>query len=237
VLVNVWDAMSARVVASAPGCRALATASHAVAESHGYPDGEKVPIESVVATCAAVVDAAGDLPVTADLEAGYGDVRSTVAAALSVGVVGCNLEDRCSPRPSAVARVSEALEAGDQEGVPVVVNARTDVFLRASDHGAVLDEAISRGRAYLEAGAACFFAIGVSDPEIIRTLVAEVGAVSVFASVRSPSLDELQALGVQRVSFGPGPAGLAMAALARGAEQLLAHAPYPSDLPFRPPSP
>jgi 2-methylisocitrate lyase-like PEP mutase family enzyme len=118
--------------------------------------------------------------------------------------------------------------------VPVVVNARTDVFLATRDHASVLDDAIARGRAYLEAGATCFFAIGVGDPEIIRALVSEVGAVSVFASPRSPSLDELQALGVQRVSFGPGPMGLAMAALRDAAGTLLEHGPYPPDLAFRP---
>lgn len=237
VLVNVWDAASARVVASRPGTTAIATASWAVAAAHGFADHEEIPLDLVLASLRRIVEAAGDLPVTADLEAGYGDARATVAAALEAGAVGCNLEDRREPLGDAVARIEAAVAAGDDAGVPVVVNARTDVFLRPGDPRDVLDDALARGRAYLDAGAACFFAIGLGDRECIRTLVEELGAVSVFASPRSPSLRELAGLGVQRVSFGPGPFGAALAALARTADALHELGEVPADLAFRPPPP
>ena len=237
VLVNVWDAASARVVAAQPGCTALATASHAIADAHGFPDHEAIPVDLMIAACARVVAAAPALPVTADLEAGYGDVRATITAALEAGVVGCNLEDRAEPVDVAAARVEEAVAAGRDFGVELVVNARTDVFLQTRDHASVMDDAIARGRAYLQAGADVVFAIGLSDRELIRTLVEELGPVSVFAWPRSPSLDVLQDLGVQRVSIGPGGMGLALAALGREAERLLGHGSYPPDLVFRPPPP
>ena len=227
ILVNVWDVASARTVAAQPGCQALATASWAIAAAHGYPDHEQIPVELMLATVERVA-AATDLPVTADLEAGYGDVEQTLRRALDAGAVGCNLEDECRPLDEATERVRAAAATG------LVVNARTDVFLRERDHAKVLDDALERGRAYLDAGAECFFAIGVSDPEIIRRLVAELGCVSVFASPRSPSLAELAALGVARISFGPGPLGVATAALARAANQLLDRGVYPDDLGHRP---
>jgi 2-methylisocitrate lyase-like PEP mutase family enzyme len=237
VLVNVWDAASARVVAAQPGCQALATASHAIAEAHGHRDGEQIPVDLMLAACRRIAAAAPELPVTADLEAGYGDVRATITGALEAGIVGCNLEDRCEPIDTAAARVEEAVAAGRDFGVPLVVNARTDVFLAAERHADVMDDAIARGRAFLEAGADVVFAVGVSDRELIRTLVEELGAVSVFASPRSPPLDVLESLGVQRASTGPGPMGIALAQLGREAASLLAHGPYPADLVFRPPPP
>jgi 2-methylisocitrate lyase-like PEP mutase family enzyme len=237
VLVNVWDAASARVVAAQPGCHALATASHSIAEAHGYEDGENIPVELMLAMCGRIAAAVPELPVSADLEAGYGDVRATMTAALQAGIVGCNLEDKVAPVGDAAARVEEAVAAGRDYGVPLVVNARTDVFLTAAGPADVVDDAIARGRAYLEAGGDVFFVPGLSDREIIRTLVEEVGPVSVFASPRSPSLDVLQELGVQRASTGPGPMGIALAQLGREAESLFAHGPYSPDLVFRPPAP
>ena len=235
VLVNVWDAATARVVAAQPGCQALATASHSIAEAHGYQDGENIPVDLMIAVCGRIAAAVPEMPVTADLEAGYGDVRATMTAALQAGIVGCNLEDQVRPIGEAAARVEEAVAAGRDYGVPLVVNARTDVFLGAPVAADVLDDAIARGRAYLEAGADVFFAPGLSDRELIRTLVQEVGPVSVFASPRSPSLDILQDLGVQRASTGPGPMGIALAQLGREAASLLGHGPYSPDLVFRVP--
>lgn len=233
VLVNVWDAASARVVAAQPGCRALATASHAIAAAHGVADGDLDP-QLMLAACERIAKAVPDTPVTADLEAGYDDPYATIRHALEAGIVGCNLEDRNDPLDEAVRRIEAAASAGADYGVPLVINARTDVFLRTKDPREVADEAVERGRAYLEAGADVLFAIGLGDRDIIRRLVEEVGPVSVFASPRSPTLDELADLGVQRVSFGPGPMGIAYAALGREAASLLGHGPYPPDLVFRP---
>ena len=233
VLVNVWDAASAKVVGAQPGCRAIATASHSIAAAHGVDDGALEP-DLMLAACERIAAAVPDLPVTADLEAGYGDAYGTVRRALEAGIVGCNLEDRNDPVEEAAARIGAAQRAGSDYGVPLVINARTDVFLTTRDPSEVADEAVERGLAYLAAGADCFFAIGLADPEIIRRLVEEVGPVSVFAWPRAPSLTELQDLGVQRASFGPGPMGIAYAALGRDAAKLLEHGAYPPDLVYRP---
>ena len=227
ILVNVWDVASATTVAAQPGCEAPATASWAIAAAHGYPDHEEISVDLMLAAIERIA-AATDLPVTADLEGGYGDVAATVSRALDAGVVGCNLEDECRPLEESVERVRAAAQTG------MVVNARTDLFVRSRDHASVLDEAIERGRAYLGAGAECFFAIGVVDPGIIERLVAEVGAVSVFATPKSPPIPELARLGVRRISFGPGPLGIATAALGRAANRLLSGGVYPEDLGHRP---
>lgn len=244
VLVNVWDAASARTVASAPGCRAIATASWSIAAAHGVADGDLPPAEMLAAV--GRIAAAVDLPVTADLEDGYGDAAETVAAAIAAGAVGCNLEDGTGDpgaplRPAAehAARVAAARAAGEAAGVPLVVNARTDVFLAAAGRpGERLGAALERGRTYRAAGADCVFVPGVTDAPTIERLVREMGApVSVLATPQSPPLAELQRLGVARVSFGPGPMGVAMAALRRAAEALHAGGALPGDLAHRPPAP
>jgi 2-methylisocitrate lyase-like PEP mutase family enzyme len=237
VLVNAWDAVSARVVAAQPGCRAIATASWSVAAAHGYPDGEELPPDLLFSAIGIVADAV-DLPVTADLEAGYGMPGESARLAIEAGAVGCNLEDGIGaaglrPLGEAVDAVREVVAAGDETGVPLVVNARTDAFLAGVDDA--FDVAVERGRAYLDGGADCIFVPGVTDAATIRALVDAIGPVSVLATPRSPALDELAALGVRRVSFGPGPLGVAMAALGEAAAGLLAHGAYPAALTYRPP--
>jgi len=164
LLVNVWDVITARVVADIPGTKALATASHSVAAAHGYPDGEQIPRDLMI-TAVGRIAAAVDLPVTADLEAGYGDAGETVSRAIDVGIVGANLEDQLRPLPDAVIAVQAAVAAGERAGVPFVLNARTDAFLKAGekDPRVVLADAIERGRAYLDAGASTSFAPGKLD--------------------------------------------------------------------------
>jgi 2-methylisocitrate lyase-like PEP mutase family enzyme len=236
VLVNAWDAASARVVAAAPGCRAIATASWSIAAAHGFPDGEAISREAMLAAVATVAGAV-DLPVTADLERGYGDAGVTVAGAIEAGAAGCNLEDSTGtgglwPAEEHAAVVAAARAAGEVAGVPLVINARTDVFL---EDGGGVEEAIERGRAYLEAGADCIFVPGVRDASTLEALVAGMGGpVSVFGMPGGPALAELARIGVARVSYGPGPMGVAMAALARAAETLLAGGDPPPDLAFRP---
>jgi len=224
VLVNVWDVASARVVAGQPGCKAIATASAAIAASFGYPDGERIPLDLVLDMTARIV-AATDLPVSADLEAGYGDVATTIARTIAAGVVGANLEDQMRPLPEAVAAVQAAVNAAEREGVPLVLNARTDAFLLAGtrEPAEVVADAIARGRAFLDAGASCVFVPGRLDAPTITDLVDAFGhaKLSVLGLPGTPPPGELAALGVARVSYGPYPQRLALDALAGHAAALL----------------
>ncbi len=230
VLVNVWDAASAKIVAGLPGCRAIATASHSIAAAHGYPDGERIPLDEMI-TAIAQIAAAVDLPVTADLEAGYGDAGTTVRRAIGAGAVGGNIEDQMQPLADAVATVSAAVRAGHAEGVPFVLNARTDAFMLAGDRdkASVLADAIERGRAFLDAGASCVFVPGPLDAATVGVLVDGIGLrkVSVIGYPGSLPQQELAALGVARVSFGPYTQRLALAALADAGAGLLAGASLP----------
>jgi 2-methylisocitrate lyase-like PEP mutase family enzyme len=216
LLVNVWDVISAQVVAAAPGTRAIATASHSIAASYGYPDGEQIPRDLMIEAVGRIA-AAVDLPVTADLEAGYGDAGETVRRALDVGIVGANLEDQLKPLPDAVRAVEAVVAAGEAAGVPFVLNARTDAFLKAEgrDPEDVLADAIARGRAYLDAGAATFFVPGRLDEPTVTRLVEALGPqkVNVIGAPGSLPLDLLQRLGVARVSYGPWSQNVALTAL------------------------
>ena len=224
VLVNAWDVASARLVASLPGCRAVATASAAVSQSAGYPDGEVMPVDLVLANLARIC-AAVDLPVTADLESGYGDVTGTVSEAIRVGAVGANIEDGMRPLDASVEAVAEAVDAGRVAGVPFVLNARTDAYL--IDTGLTeeqkLGEAVARSRAYLAAGATCAFIPGVYDAPTIRALVEGIGVgkVNILGAHGAPPPSELQAMGVTRVSFGPWGFRAALAEFGRYAEERL----------------
>lgn len=223
LLVNVWDVVSARVVADSPGTTALATASHSIAASYGYPDGEQIPRELMLEAVGRIA-AAVDLPVTADLEAGYGDPGGTISRAIDVGVVGANLEDQLKPLPEAVRAVEDAVAAGERAGLPFVLNARTDAFLRAGDKdpGAVLADAIERGRAYLAAGASTFFVPGRLDEPTVSALVEALGPqkVNVIGAPGSLPLETLQRLGIARVSYGPWSQNVALTALARLVEDV-----------------
>jgi 2-methylisocitrate lyase-like PEP mutase family enzyme len=235
VLVNVWDAVSARTVASAPGCRALATASWSIAAAHGVADHENLSREEMLAAIARIAGAV-ELPVTADLEEGYGAdaaaVGETIAGAIEAGAVGCNLEDAMRDPDEHAARVAAAREAGERAGVPIVINARTDEFLTG---GRDVDVALDRGRRYLEAGADTIFVPGAWRPDDLRALVAGMGGpVSIIAGAGGPSLAELQEIGIVRASLGPGSMGAAMAALRGLAESLLGGGELPEALGFRP---
>lgn len=232
VLVNVWDVASTLAVAGQPGCKAIATASHAIAASYGYEDGENIPAELMLDMVGRVA-AATELPVTADLEAGYGDVAATIRAAIAAGAVGGNLEDQMKPFDDAVAAVRAACETAESEGVAFVLNARTDAFLFAaddSDPAAVLADAIARGKAFLDAGAACVFVPGELDAETIGKLVEGIGErkVSVLGFPGTPPPSELAQLGVARVSYGPFPQLAMLDALGGLAGSLLSGDPLPS---------
>ena len=216
-LVNVWDVASARVVAQTPGTSAIATASHAIAAAHGYDDGEQIPRELMLDAVGRIVDAV-DLPVTADLEAGYGDAAETVRRAIGLGVVGCNIEDQLRPLDRAVAVVESVMRAAADEGVPdFVLNARTDAFLKAGDRDPeeVLADAIERGKAYLGAGAPVVFVPGRVVEAHVEALVDAFGPrrLTLLPVAGSPPLARLEELGVARVSFGPFPQQVALTAL------------------------
>jgi 2-methylisocitrate lyase-like PEP mutase family enzyme len=221
-LVNVWDVASARTVAAVAETTAIATASHSIAEMYGYEDGEHIPRDLMLEAVARVVDAV-DLPVTADLEAGYGDAADTVRRAIALGVVGCNIEDQLRPVADAASVVEQVMKAAAAEGVPdFVLNARTDAFLRAGDRDrhAVLEDAIVRGRAFLDAGAPVVFVPGRLVEEQVVALVDAFGPqrLTMLPVPGSPALPRLEELGVARVSFGPYPQLVALGALREMAE-------------------
>ena len=231
VLVNVWDVASAQAVAAQPRCTAIATASAAVAASFGYPDGEHIPAALMLDMIARIAGSV-DLPVTADLEAGYGDVATTVRLAIAAGVVGGNLEDEMRPLPESVAAVQTAVVAAEREGMPFVLNARTDAYLLAGDRdpAEVLTDALERGRAFLDAGATCVFVPGRLDADTIGALVDGLGQhkLSVLGFPGTPPQSELAALGVARVSYGPFPQRLILGALGELTAALLAGGSLPS---------
>ncbi|MHB1582573.1 MAG: isocitrate lyase/PEP mutase family protein [Acidimicrobiales bacterium] len=212
VLANVWDAASARAVA-ATGARAIATSSAGIAHSLGFDDGEAMEADAAFAALARIV-AAVDVPVTADLESGYGLAPAElVDRLLEAGAVGCNLEDTDHARGGVLRDVVEQAErlaavcrAAAAAGVGVVVNARVDVYLRTTDRSVDrVAEAMRRGRAYVEAGAACVYPIGAADRGDIQTLVTGVGGpVNVFLRSGVPPLADLASIGVARVSVGSG---------------------------------
>ncbi|MFW6774994.1 isocitrate lyase/PEP mutase family protein [Nocardioides sp. CPCC 205120] len=226
-VVNVWDSISAKVVTDLPGTKALATASHSIAASRGYEDGENIPVEEMVEEVRRIV-AATHLPVTADLEGGYGDAAATVRAAIAAGAVGANLEDQLKPLDEAAAQVEAVMAAAADAGVPdFVLNARTDAFVRGAADP--LAEAVTRGRAYLEAGAPVVFVPGPLDEEQIGTLVDAFGPqrLTVIGLPGVPSPSRLQELGVARVSYGPLSQRVALTALAELVEAVHADGGVP----------
>ncbi|MEV7431723.1 isocitrate lyase/phosphoenolpyruvate mutase family protein [Nocardioides sp. NPDC092400] len=231
-VVNVWDAISARVVADVPGTRALATASHSIAATLGYEDGENIPVQEMLDMVGRIVRAT-DLPVTADLEGGYGDAAGTVRRAIDVGVVGANLEDQLKPLPEAVRQVEQVMAVAEQAGVEFVLNARTDVFLRAGDRdrGEVLAEATERGRAFLDAGAPVVFVPGFLSEEEVAHLCDAFGPqrLTVIGLPGHPPLARLQELGVARISFGPVSQNVALTALQKMVEDVHRGGTAPED--------
>ena len=216
-VVNVWDAISAQAVAAVPATRALATASHSIAATLGHPDGEHIPVEEMLDMCRRIVEAV-DLPVSADLEGGYGDAPDTIRRAIGIGVVGANIEDQMKPLTEAAAQVEAIMAAAADEGVPdFVLNARTDAFVKAGDRdpGDVLADAVERCRAYVAAGAPVVFVPGRLDEPQVTTLVDAVGPqrLTLIGVPGSLPLARLEELGVARVSYGPNSQRVALTAL------------------------
>lgn len=230
VLVNVWDVISASVVADLPGTTALATASHSMAASYGYPDGENIPVDLMIEACGRIA-ASTDLPVSADLESGYGDAGETTRKAIAAGIVGANLEDGMRPLADSVAAVRAVVAAGESAGVPFVLNARTDAFLKAGDRDPadVLTDALERGKAFLDAGAACVFVPGKLDLATIEVLVDGFGSLrlSTIGVPGTPSPADQAAAGVARISYGPWTQRVALTALADVGAALIAGGALP----------
>jgi 2-methylisocitrate lyase-like PEP mutase family enzyme len=212
LLPNVWDAGSAGVVAEA-GFPALATASAAIAAMLGYPDHQGAPADEMLAAAGRVIRAV-EVPVTVDAEAGYGlPAAELVDRLIAIGAAGCNLEDTdhaaggLTDAAEQARYVADVRRAAKDAGVDLVINARVDVFVGAKEQGAdVIDEALDRGRRYLEAGADCIYPILVATEEAISALVAGLpGPVNVNCLPGGPGLPRLAELGVARVSFGPVP--------------------------------
>ena len=230
LLLNAWDAASAVIIARS-GAPAIATSSAAAANALGRADGQRITRETMLEAVRPIA-ASVDLPVTADMEAGYGDTPDDAAATargvLAVGAVGLNLEDTSDgggepllPIERYVAKVAAIRAVADAAGVPLVLNARTDVFLGSvGDPATRLERALERGDAYLEAGADCVFVPGVTDPTVIAALAEGLeGRLSVLAVPGSPSVAELATLGVARISVGSGPYRATLALARRMADE------------------
>ncbi len=232
-VVNVWDVASATAVAALPETRALATASHSIAASFGYPDGEQIPLDLMLEMCGRIARAVA-VPVSADVEAGYGDAADTIRRAIGEGIAGANLEDQLKPLDEAVSAVAAAVAAAEAEGVPFALNARTDAFLRGRERPVEVNtaDAIERGRAFLDAGATCVFVPGGFGEDVVAELVAGIGAqrVSVIGLPALPAPARLQELGVARVSYGPAPQRVALGALQDLASSLYGGGTIPSDV-------
>lgn len=229
-VVNVWDAVSARVVAELPGTTAIATAGHGIAASHGYPDGERIPLDIMLASLERIV-AVTDLPVTADLDGGFGDAGEVVRRAIEVGICGANIEDQMRPIEESVRVMRASIEAGQREGVEFVLNARTDALIKGGDRSreASIEDAIERGRTYLEVGAQCVFVPGIVTADEARLLVEGIGVrrVSVIGLPGALSASEYEELGIARISYGPMPQNVALTALKRLGESLLGEGKIP----------
>ena len=237
LLANVWDVASARIVEEA-GFAAIATTSAGVAFSLGYPDGQRISREEML-TRITRIQKAVKIPVTADVEAGYGnrpeDAARTAREVIEAGAVGMNLEDATDDPGQPLVELSLQLEkiravreAALKSGVLLVLNARTDVYL--AEVGASetrYDNALKRLLAFRDAGADCVFIPGLKDSETIARLVRDLKCpVNILAGPGSPSVPQLEKLGVARVSLGSGPMRATLGLMKRIAEELMTSGTY-----------
>jgi 2-methylisocitrate lyase-like PEP mutase family enzyme len=237
LLPNVWDVASARLIEES-GFKAAATSSAAIAFSLGYPDGQRISREQMLAVIARIAKAVR-VPVTADVEAGYGkspeDAGRTARAVVEAGAVGMNLEDAIGDSPSVLVelplqleKIRAVREMASRLRVPLVLNARTDMYLlQIGDPAERYDETVRRLSAFREAGADCVFAPGLRDAPTIGRLVADLKCpVNILAGPGSPSVPELSKLGVARVSLGSATMRATVGCLRRIAQELKATGTY-----------
>ena len=231
LLPNVWDVASARIIEES-GFGAIATTSAGVAFTLGYPDGQRISRQEMVAAVERIA-AAVQVPVTADVEAGYGnrpeDAGLTARAVIEAGAVGMNLEDTADRSEDPlldlslqIEKVKAVLEGTQQAGVRIVLNARTDVYLlQVGPPERRYELALKRLAAFRDAGADCLFVPGVRDSETIRRLVADLRhPINILAGPGSASIPELEKLGVARVSLGSAPMRATLGLLRRLADEL-----------------
>jgi 2-methylisocitrate lyase-like PEP mutase family enzyme len=238
LLPNVWDAASARIIEAA-GFPAIATSSAGVAFSLGYPDGQKIPKEEMFAAVARIAKAV-NVPVTADVESGYGNspeaAADTARAVIAAGAVGMNLEDAEETAPPLVdltlqlEKIKAVREAAAALHVPLVLNARTDVYLlQVGEPGGRYDEALRRLSAFRDAGADCVFVPGIGDAATIGRFVSDLRCpVNILAGPGSPPIPELRKLGVARVSLGSSTMRASLGVLRRVASELRSSGTYQS---------
>ncbi len=230
-MVNVWDAITTKVISDLPDTEAIATAGHSIAASHGYKDGT-IPRDAALAALKEIVDAT-DLPVTADLDDGFEDSGETVRMAMDIGLVGANIEDRLKPLDESVRVMEAAVKAGEAAGVEFQLNARTDAIVRGGDKPMPdkLRDAIERGRAFLDVGAALVFVPGVLDREATETLVDGLGRgkLSVIGLPGALKAADYEELGVARITYGPTTQRHALTMLKRLAGSLYASGVIPED--------
>ena len=238
VLPNAWDAASARVIERA-GALAIATTSAGISWAYGRGDGQKLRREEMLQAVRNIVRAVA-VPVTADVEGGYGygsahDVGETVRAVLEGGAVGINLED--SPgrggesllsAEAHAERIRAARGAALAAGGDLVINARTDVYLaQVGAPGTRFEEAVRRANLYRAAGADCLFVPGVIDADTIAALVLAIdGPVNILAKLGAPSVPDLGRMGAARVSLGSALTLASLATTQRAARELLEHGTY-----------
>ena len=243
VLLNSWDRASSKVVEGC-GYKAVATTSMGIAASLGYPDCQVIPFNEMLGVIQGIVHAV-HVPVTVDIEAGYGnsipEIINSVAKFIDAGVVGINIEDSLDLRPDLVdtmefcERIAAIRELADSKGFHLVINARTDSFYTSSGSGQEkLAESILRGNKYREAGADCIFVQPVWEKETIATLVREINApINILANPSigaglPPSVQELQDLGVARLSLGSSLMKAVLAMIKKVADELSEQGTYAS---------
>lgn len=208
LLPNAWDAGSARLMESL-GAKAVATTSAGVAWTHGYPDGDVLPVRMLVSTIVAIARAIR-VPLTVDVEGGYSDdpaaVEETVARIVEAGAVGINIEDGGASPDLLCLKIERAKRAGQHFGIDLFVNARTDVYLRGlAPEGKRVGEVLSRATLYRNAGASGLFVPGLREPTEIKAVAADAGLpLNVMAWPGLPAARELAQLGVRRLSAGSG---------------------------------
>lgn len=229
VLFNIWDPGSAKAVAET-GVQAIATSSWAVAEASGYSDGEHTPRDFVFDNLRRIVEAT-DVPVTVDLESGYGNtprqVGETIARAIKAGAIGCNLEDSFPENGSLrevthqVERIRQARQKANEADVPFFLNARTDVFIQTGpeEHAGLVAQALERARAYAEAGADGIFVPGLADLALIADITKSSPIpVNIMVS-DGANLKALAKRNVARVSYGADPYANMLSALQEAARK------------------